>query len=68
MTVSGSSSLSLLESALGAVRLREQIGVAVLMKARQVTEQQGQAMLTLLEQAVPPPAPGSDPDRLDAYA
>ena len=53
---------SLLESVLNAESTRVEIGVAVARKAKDLQEQQGEAMIDLLEKAAPAP------DRLDVYA
>lgn len=51
MNVSGSSATSLLDSVLNAQATRSEIGVAVAVKAKDAEEQQGQAMVKLIEQA-----------------
>lgn len=64
MTISNSSSTRLLESALSAEQTREEMGVAVLAKAQDLTRQQGAAMVKLIENAGAPVQNG----HLDAYA
>lgn len=64
MTISGSTPTTLLDSVLDANATREEISLAVLKKAKDVTEQQGQAMVQLMEQAGAPNSSG----RLDVYA
>lgn len=63
MNVSAAGNNSLLESVLDAESTRVEIGVAVMKKAQDLQEQQGQAMISLLEKSAPP-ANG----RLDVYA
>ncbi len=64
MTISGSTPTTLLDSVLDANATREEISLAVLKKAKDVSEQQGQAMVQLMEQAGAPSSSG----RLDVYA
>jgi hypothetical protein len=63
MTISGQS-MSLLDSVLSAEASRADYGVAVLKKAQNADQQQGEAMVQLLEQAAAPVSEG----KLDAYA
>ena len=62
MNVTGSSNVSLLESVLKAQTTRAEISVAVLDKAQEVQQQQGDAMVKLIEQAAP------NVQGLDVYA
>lgn len=64
MNITGSAPVSLLESVLEAQSTRFEIGVAVLDKAQEVQQQQGEAMIRLIEQA----APAASPAGLDTYA
>lgn len=64
MTTSGAPALSLLDSVLNADNTRQEISVAVLKKAQDVTRQQGEAMIQLIDQAAPKP----DAPLLDVYA
>lgn len=63
MNVSAAVNNSLLESVLEAESTRVEIGVAVMKKAQDLQEQQGQAMISLLEKSAP-----SASGRLDVYA
>jgi hypothetical protein len=64
MTISSQPATVLLDSALKAESKRNEISVAVLDKAQELTRQQGAAMINLLEQS------GIRPDsrQLDVYA
>ncbi len=64
MTISGQSSVSLLDSVLSAETTRVDLGVAVLKKAQDVTKQQGAALVEMLEKSVP----NDGGQRLDVYA
>lgn len=64
MTVSSQSAGTLLDSVLNAQTTQAEIGVSVLKKAQDVEKQQGQAMISMLEQAGAPAYDG----HLDAYA
>jgi len=64
MTISGQPAASLLDSVLNAETTRVDLGVAVLKKAQDVTRQQGEAMVAMLEQSAPSP----EQPRLDVYA
>jgi hypothetical protein len=64
MTITGQPAKSLLDSVLDAGSTRVEIGVAVLKKAQDITEQQGAAMVAMIEKSV-----SSVPsDGLDVYA
>jgi hypothetical protein len=64
MTITGQPAKSLLDSVLDAGSTRVDIGVAVLKKAQDITEQQGAAMVQMIEKSV-----SSVPsDSLDVYA
>jgi hypothetical protein len=65
MTISNGPT-SLLESALTAQNTQQQMGVAVLKKVQDVMEQQGEAMVQMLEQAGAPANSGKP--LLDVYA
>lgn len=56
MNVSVSGNTSLLDSVLSAESTRVEMGVSVLKKAQDLQEQQGEAMIQLLEQAGATPA------------
>lgn len=62
MNISGTGPTSLLDSVLKAEDTRVEVGVAVLKKAKDLQEQQGQAMVKLIEQA------GQTSAGLDTYA
>ena len=62
MDIAAAGHNSLLESVLNAESTRVEIGVAVARKAKDVQEQQGEAMIALLEKSALPS------DRLDVYA
>lgn len=64
MTISGQSATSLLDSILKAETTRMEMSVAVLKKAQDITRQQGEATVALLEQAALLPASPN----LDVYA
>jgi hypothetical protein len=66
MTLTGSPAVSLLDSVLDAQSTRVDIGVAVLKKAQDVTRQQGEAMVEMIEKSVQNPP--SDFTGLDVYA
>ena len=51
MNVSASANTSLLDSVLNAESTRVEMGVSVLKKAQDLQEQQGEAMVKLIEQA-----------------
>jgi hypothetical protein len=55
MNVSGAANTSLLDSVLNAESTRVEIGVAVLKKAKDAQEQQGEAMVKLIEDSAPAP-------------
>ena len=59
MTITGQSGTSLLDSVLNAETARVDMGVAVLKKAQNADQQQGEAIVNLIESAgaqAPPPA------------
>ncbi len=58
MTISGSSVIGLLESAMDAQKARQDVSVAVLDKAQAVMTQQGEAMVRLLEESGSAPSAG----------
>jgi hypothetical protein len=60
MNISGQPSVSLLQSVLDAASARHEMAVAVVDKAQEIQQQQGEAIVDLLEQAGTP--------LLDAYA
>lgn len=62
MNISGAGSTSLLDSVLTAENTRVEIGVAVMKKAKDLQEQEGAAMVKLIEQAAP------QAQGLDTYA
>ena len=64
MTISGQSGTSLLESVLKSESTRVDAQVVLLDKAQDITRQQGEAMVQLLEAA----GPDQSGLRLDAYA
>jgi len=55
MNVSATGNSSLLESVLNAESTRVEIGVAVLKKANDAQERQGEAMIKLIEASAPTP-------------
>ena len=63
MNVSAQSPTSLLDSVLNAESARQDANVTLLKKAQDIEKQQGQALVQMLEQSVPPVD-----GRLDAYA
>ncbi|MBC8097336.1 MAG: YjfB family protein [Akkermansiaceae bacterium] len=64
MNITGQPPASLLDSVLNAQSTRTDMGIALLKKAQDVQQQQGAAMIKMLEQAAPPP----DDGHLDVYA
>ena len=50
MTIQGSSTVQLLQSAMDARKTREDVSVAMLEKAQNLMQQQGDAMVQLLEE------------------
>jgi hypothetical protein len=61
MTITGQPGTSLLDSVLSAESARVEMGVAVLKKAQDADQQQGAAILTLIETAgASAPQPGLD--------
>ena len=62
MTITPQSSGSVLDSMLQAAAARNEIGIAVLKKAQDVEQEQGAAMVDLIEQSA------VQPDGIDAYA
>ncbi len=65
MNVSSQPSMSLLDSVLNAQTTQSEIGVSVLKKAQDVTTQQGEALVAMLEQSS---APANYDGHLDVYA
>ncbi len=64
MTVTTQPVVRLVESSMQADRTRAEMSVAVLDKAQDITRQQGEAMVQLIEQA----GPDSNSGHLDVYA
>jgi len=64
MTVTSQPAISLLDSVLQAEGTRTEMQVAVLKKAQDAATQQGEAMIRMLEESVPPVTGHG----LDAYA
>lgn len=66
MTISGQPVVSLLDSAVQAQKTKLDVGVAVLKKAQDAMKQEGQALVSMLEESgVHPDGQGQ---RLDTYA
>jgi len=65
VNISSQSTTNLLESVLKAQSTQSEIGVTMLKKAQDVETQQGQALISMLEQAGATPA---DNGHLDVYA
>ena len=63
MNVSAQSPTSLLDSVLNADSARQDANVTLLKKAQDIEKQQGQALIQMLDQSVPP-----TDGRLDTYA
>jgi len=64
MSVTGSATTSLLDSVLSAQSTRQEVSVEMLKKAQDASTEQGEALIDMLENSVPP----ADGRLLDAYA
>lgn len=66
MTISGQPPVSLLDSTLQAQNTNQAVGVTMLKKAQDTMKQEGQAMISMLEESGANPGPQGQ--HLDAYA